>query len=219
MKPPSIAVFALLLTVCSGYAGTELLYEEDFELPDVPAYAEGTVPVGWVKANQGFGSGRHGLTDESSGDFISPDPTNNHQAITFRYTNSGCTTGEGEIGQLVLETTYTVTFDAATDFGRPGVDTAYDVQFMVMTNGTPRNDRRSTPPGAFVLASRSGNAPSDGSYTNLTITYTPHLTNDVGKVGMDLTIRLKGVTGSCCIDNVRFYWVAPPPKGTVLRVK
>ena len=200
-------------------AGTELLYEEDFEAPDVASYSEGTLPSGWVKATQGFGSGRVGLTDEASGDFISPDTNNNHQAIAFRYTNSGATTDDDEIGKMVLETTYTVTFDAATDFGRPGTDTSYNVRFMVMTNGSLRSNCQVDPAGSFLLASKSGNAPSDGSYTNLTITYTPDLTNDVGKVDMDLTVRLIGSTGGCCIDNVTVSWVAPPPAGTVLVIR
>lgn len=213
---PSAVLIAFLLTGALEAAETQELFNADMEAPDVASYSVGTLPAGWIKATGGSGSGRVGLTDEASGDFTSPDPASNHQAIAFRYTNSGMTTDDGEIGEFALGTVYTITFDTTADFGRSGnTDTVYNVYFMVFSNGVTRTDCRSTPAGAKLLASRGGNAPTDGSFANISFTYTPHLTNDVGWVGEDVTVRLRGQTSAACIDNVTVSWIPPPQAGTI----
>lgn len=81
-------IIGIILSILINIANSsELLFYEDMELPDIAVYSEGTRPTGWIGATGGFGATRHGLTDESTGDFISSDPSTNHQSIAFRYTN------------------------------------------------------------------------------------------------------------------------------------
>jgi hypothetical protein len=204
----------------------EILFFEDMELPDVAAmtnYSQGAIPDGWIGANTGFGSGSWGLIDYSGGtNFVSPDPSTNQQAMAFHYENAGMTTAEGVIGEFFLETTYTLEFDVYDDLSLLGANkynTNYLVRLMVMTNGTDRTNCQSTPAGAFVLATSTGQLP-DSSPLHLTMSYTPHLTNDLDKVGMDLTVRIGKMPGPfACIDNVSVKWIAPPPKGTVISLR
>jgi hypothetical protein len=111
----------------------------------------------WVRANQGFGATRCGLVDESAGAFADPA---GEQAFAFRYTNSGLTTAFGVIGSLTAGTTYTVSFDVVADTAA----TPYNMQFVTFNGAGTRNDIRSDSFVSKVLASRSGNAPGDGSY-------------------------------------------------------
>ena len=110
---PAVAVAAtcMLLQIVSASAlPADVLFQEDFENPDVPSYSQGITPDIWVRAAAGYGSGDHGMTDKSGGDFAAP--SGNEQAYAFRYTNSGITTKEKALGSpLAFGGGYEVSFD------------------------------------------------------------------------------------------------------------
>jgi hypothetical protein len=149
----------------------------------------------WVRATQGFGASRCGLVDESAGAFTDPV---GQQAFAFRYTNSGLTTAFGVIGNLTAGTTYTVSFDVVADT----VATPYNMQFVTFNGGGTRNDVRSDSFVSKVLASRSGNAPGDGSYQTVSFQFTPDPVLHAAVIGQDLALRFKGATTSASIDNI-----------------
>ncbi len=154
-------------------------------------------PELWVFANQGFGSDRQGLVDESHGDFTDPV---GEQAYAFRYTNSGLTTAAGVIGPALAGVTYTVTFDVVED-GHNNA-TPYDVG-LVTFNGGARNDMRPLGKNTTkVLATASGNAPAGGAYAPVSFSYTVDPIADASIIGHDLAIQLDGATTSAIIDNV-----------------
>jgi hypothetical protein len=162
----------------------------------------------WVRANQGFGASRCGLVDESAGAFADPA---GEQAFAFRYTNSGLTTAFGVIGSLTAGTTYTVSFDVVADTAA----TPYNMQFVTFNGAGTRNDIRSDSFVSKVLASRSGNAPGDGSYQTVSIQFTPDAVLDAAVIGHDLAIRFKGATTSANIDNVSVTTIGPAGPGPV----
>jgi hypothetical protein len=162
----------------------------------------------WVRANQGFGATRCGLVDESAGAFADPA---GEQAFAFRYTNSGLTTAFGVIGSLTAGTTYTVSFDVVADTAA----TPYNMQFVTFNGAGTRNDIRSDSFVSKVLASRSGNAPGDGSYQTVSIQFTPDAVLDAAVIGHDLAIRFKGATTSANIDNVSVTTIGPDGPGPV----
>lgn len=190
MKRLLIAMMLLVTQV----VGQVVLFTEDFETPVVPTgYAEGTTPSAWVRASVGFNSNRHGINRIGDG-----------QVYTFRYTNSGITTDDGEIGTIDLNfATYEVSFDVMQD--RTSAEIPYVVNLFAAPLGIPKNDCSGgflTPAGSIELTRTSGNAPSDGSTNRVTMTYqtNPYMTN---LDGYDLGIRIFGATTSANIDNVR----------------
>ncbi len=190
------------------------LFVEDFEFPVVSGYDEQPpTPAGWVSAAQGFGSGRHGLNNKDGGDFTAP--AGNDQVICFRYTNSGITTGEGVIGPLIGDATYTVTFDVVAD--NPNTTaTPYTVRLIAFGPGAARDDCRSTPAGSTILASSTGNAQTNGSWTtSITITFYADPTTYAAELGNDLGIRMIGNSNTANIDNVKVMDDIPPA-GTVV---
>jgi autotransporter-associated beta strand protein len=201
---------AALLLVCAMTQSSraQLIYSEDFESPVVTGYAQGTDPSGWTGATQGFGATRRGLDNKDGGDFTAPD--GNDQVYAFRYTNSGMTTDQGTIGVLEANTTYVIQFDVVWDLSQDSptytsnTGLSYNVQFMSFSNSVARNDCRSTPSGAIVFASTTGNAPNDGSFETVSFSFRPTASED-GWLGEDLAIRLKGSTTSAGIDNIRVY--------------
>ncbi len=181
-----------------------LVFSEDFESPDVDANAgdgqtSKTLPDNgnWVGASQGFNATHRGITDKAGGDFAAQDP--NMQAFAFRYTNSGLTTAEGVIGALAAGITYTVSADVVQDGG--GSDgTAYSIQLIAFPAGVARNDCRDAPAGSTVLATKTGNAPGDGSWLTVDFDYTAEAGS--AGIGNDVGIRFIGATSSAIIDNV-----------------
>lgn len=203
----SVVTGTLLLATTS--ANAVLVFSDNFELPNVgttgytttngvPGTSAQRDTTKWVGANQGFGATANGIIDEGTGWFSDP---NGEQAYAFRYTNSGVTSAEGAIGALMAGT-YNLTFDVVRDAipGDPTVATPYSVQLIAFNSGVARNDVRSTPAGATVLASRSGNALTDFSWStvSLQLNVLPGNLN----IGRDLAIRFIGATSSAIIDDV-----------------
>lgn len=181
----------------------ETLFYEDFEDPSGVATnavnTSGQTPTNWVRATAGFGASRHGLIDRLTSTYSPDDPTND-QAYAFRYTNSGITTAEGVIGTLQANVTYQVSFDVVMDNGSGNLN--YIAQFLSFPPATSRNDVRSTPAGANLLASTSGSALGDGSITKVVFEYTVDPATDAGSIGDDITLRFRGATFSATIDEV-----------------
>jgi hypothetical protein len=178
-------------------AAETVVFSEDFENPDAVGYAEGTTPGSWVRAANGFGSNRHGLNDESTGEFTDPVGA---QAYSFRYTNSGITTDVGVIGSLTSGTTYEVSFDVVVDGSNSGDN--YTVA-LVTFDGAARDDVRGGGAGngaTSLLNSASGNY-SGTTYQNVTFSYTADGTESA--LGQDLAVRIFGQSTSANIDNVR----------------
>lgn len=204
------------LAIYASSANAVIIFAEDFEsvedgfypvladdpgaAPDVTAAQSDGNTSGafdsnyWVKANQGFGSGRQGLVDEDHGDFTDPA---GKQAYAFRYTNSGLTTVEGLIGTLAAGNTYIVSFDVVLD-GHNST-TPYRVS-LVTFDGAARNDVRNNTGATATLASANGDATGDGLYTTVTFSYTSDGTESV--LGHDVALRIFGATSSAIIDNV-----------------
>ncbi len=213
MKPHTeftalVAVAMLLALVAPARA--VIVFTEDFETPDVAGYSQGTTPSGWVRASVGYRSSYHGITDKASGDFSAPDP--NHQAYAFRYTNSGIATAEGVLSGtdgLLPTSTYTLSFDVTKDYGslgsppKPGLP--YKADLVAVPAGASRTDMRGStiPPGSSLLASTSGNAPSDGSFANAGLAFTPDASHS-SVLGYDVGVIFRGATDSAIIDNVSF---------------
>ncbi len=182
-----------------------LLFEDGFETPDVTVAQSGSTGTGgtskiadtskWVRASQGHGSGANGIEDEGAGRFTDPV---GEQAYRFAYTNSGVTTAHQVIGPLVAGTTYTVSFDVVADAGA----TPYNMKFLTFDGAGTRNDVRSDSFASKVLVTRSGDAPGDGSYQNVSFSFTPDPVADAAVLGHDLAIRFRGATTSANIDNV-----------------
>jgi hypothetical protein len=178
------------------------LFSEDFESPSTPtAYSEGTLPSNgnWVKATEGYGATKHGITDKAGGDFSAADP--NHQAYAFRYTNSGFTSAVDALADLTAGATYRISFDVVRDSGA-GAGTPYRAQLIAFGSGDARNDCRSTPAGSLLLKDVSGSATSDGLFTRVAFTYTTGDIVDNGHLNSDLGLRFVGGTTSAIIDNI-----------------
>ena len=215
-----------LLTLClfigAEPAVADLVFSEDFEDPKVSGYVQGSKPVPWVKANQGYNASFHGLVNKDGRDFSDPD-SNNEQGYSMRYTNTGLTTAEGVIDSLQAGGTYTVTFDAVMNNNRGG--TFYRVQLIAFGEGDLRNDARSVPNNSVLLAETAGNVPADGNFYSYLFELTTDAATHAAAVGKDIGIRLVGQTESAIIDNVTLnvdfpYLVAPEyfsivPAGTV----
>jgi autotransporter-associated beta strand protein len=206
ISPPltALAVAAttlLLQSVSASSLPADVLFFENFENPDVPSYSQGITPDIWVRAAMGFGSGDHGMTDKSGGDFSSP--AGNEQAYALRYTNSGITTKEFALGPpLVFGGGYEVSFDVVKDNSNAG--RAYNVRLIAFGAGAVRNDCRSIPTGSTQLATATGNAPADGSIATVTFTFFPSVTTHSAEFGKDPGIRVIGSVSSAIIDNIRF---------------
>ena len=190
-----------ILGLAAASANAAIVFYEDFESPLVNGYAEGTTPPSkWVRGAQGYGGGSHGLDNKNGGDFNAP--FGNDQAYAFRYTNSGLTTAEGVVCDLVGNVTYTVSFDVVKDgvsvFGTPALP--YTVQLIAFAPGVARDDCRSTPAGSAVLASAGGNAPADGSWATVTFSY--RTDNGSEYLFYDLGVRRLGASDSATMDNV-----------------
>ena len=194
----SFIFISLLGASFSAYGG--VVFFEDFESPEVSGYVQGSVPPGWVKANQGFNSTYHGMVNKDSGHFTAPDP--NDQAYAFRYTNSGVTTAEGTLDFLQANGTYKVTFDVVMNNETSG--TSYNAELIAFGAGDPRNDCRSAPANSTVLASATGNAPSDGTWQTVTFSFIADAVTHAAELNKDLGIRFRGATGACIVDNVKF---------------
>jgi hypothetical protein len=168
----------------------------------------GAVPAGWIGTNNssGFGWDRRGIVDESHGDFTDPV---GEQAFATRYTNSGLTSAEGEIGVLAADTTYIVSFDVVLD-GHNNT-TPYNVGLVVFDTGANRGDTNPFADKTLgVLASASGNAPGNGRYATVTFAYTTDSIADAALIGKDLAVRIGGATSSAIIDNIKVISAATP---------
>lgn len=162
------AILTALVIACAATLSADVLFLENFENPDVPSDSQGITLDRWVRATLGYGSGCHGLTDKSGGDFAVP--SGNNQAYAFRYSNSGITTAEKVLGSpLAFGGGYEVSFDVVKNNSNAGL--GYNVRLIVFGAGAARNDCRGTPTGSTALVSVSGNAPADGSIATVTFTF------------------------------------------------
>lgn len=184
-----------------------LLFQETFESPVVVGYDEQPpIPTGWVGANQGFGSNRHGLNNKTSGDWASSQE-NNQQTYSFKYTNSGLCTAAGVIGTIdINRVKYTVTMDFGYDKAiSGGVASGFFKAWLVaIPPGFDRQDFRSGVPWDGIdLVTLTGTVANDNELHRYTGSYTTDPVTDAGKVGYDLAIACLGATASAVWDNVR----------------
>ncbi len=223
------------LVLSAASSGAAIVFQDNFEpgvasnamslqgsgtTPDVSTYtAANTSTVVnstlWVRSNQGFGSNRSGLVDESenSGNSFT-DPTGT-QAYTGRYTsNTGISSASGTIGSLATGQTITVTFSAVTD----GLTAGNDIRAaLVLYNGGPYNDFRSEYAGtSAVLANLNVADATTPLYQTFQFSYTvgsPVVDNDgagsgtgttfnPALLGQDIGIRFYNRSGDAIIDNV-----------------
>ncbi len=177
----------------TGVSSVGLVFLEDFEAasgsPDVSAsgssgYTSKQTGSRWVRSATGFGADRHGIVDESSGQFTDPA---GQQAYAFRYTNTAITTGQGRIGALTAGKTYRVSFNVVGDGSSGGG--AYNVSLV-------------TSPSGATLASRSGNY-TGIPYQLVSFTYYSGGISDAALQGQDVAIRVAGATVAAIIDNVQ----------------
>jgi len=186
----------------TGVSTEGMVFFDDFEAPDVNAadslgYTSMKIGPNWVRATNGFGASRHGIVDESSGQFV--DPTG-EQAYAFRYTNSGITLAEGKIDTLTAGNTYRVSFYVVGDGHNNGG--SYAAGLVSFAPGAARTDMTNMGAGtSMVLAQATGNY-SGGSYQLVTLEYTSNGTTDASVQGHDVALRFKGATTSANIDNV-----------------
>lgn len=218
-----IATFATAALLAGLPAHGAIVFSDDFESPDVTgAQSDGNTSgaidtAKWVKANQGFGSGRQGTVDESHGDFTDPV---GEQGYAFRYTNSGITSQTGVIGALTAGETYTVTFDVVLD----GHNNTTPYNAMLVTfNGGNRNDTRGGGTTGTTSTLATVSSPSDGlggnitvntTYQTVTLTYTSDGTE--AELGHDVAVRFIGATSSAIIDNVSVDVLIPEPGSLAL---
>jgi len=207
------------VTLYAQWLQTVVVLTEGFESPSYPiAYEEGVLPDNgnWVGADAIGGGNKgdqHGITDKAGGDFVDPDPEN-HQAYSFRNTDSGITTAETKIGALTADTTYTISFDVipiALNGNKLGTDSK--AQLIAFASGAARNDCRSTPAGSLVLEELAGSVTS-----TVTFEYTTGDIADGAYLGFDLGLRFVGSKTSAIIDNVQVTTSsisAPPVPGPV----
>ena len=189
----------LVTAMIASGANAAVFFYDSFEEPVVEGYAEGTTPALWVRANQGYGSSRHGILNNAAAAY--PTPYGN-QSYAFRYTNSGITTAYGVIGALEAGTTYTISFEVGADQDLSKLP--YTLQLMVFDNDTiARNDCRSTPTGAAVIETVSGSAPEDGSWANVTYEFTADAVDHAAHIGKDFALRFKGASTTANIDYLK----------------
>jgi beta-lactam-binding protein with PASTA domain/methionine-rich copper-binding protein CopC len=191
----------------TGASSVSPVFIDDFEVasgsPNVDAagsLGETTKQASskWVKAVVGFNASFHGIVDESSGQFSDPV---GQQAYAFRYTNSGLTTAQGQIGALTAAKTYRVAFNVVRDGSTNGGP--YSVGLVTFASGASRSDIRTMSAGASkVLASRSGTY-TGNAYQLVVLEYTTNATADAAVLGHDVAIRFQGSSASAIIDNVQ----------------
>ncbi len=178
---------------------SSVLLTETFETPNVTAYTTAVIPTGWV-GTASFNGNQFGLTDKAGGNFSAPDP--NHQAIAFRYTDAAITSTTGRVGTLTQGTTYEVTFDVVRDNSR-ATGLPYNVRLVAFNPSDSRGDKNA----GTTLASRTGNATSDGFFSTLSFQFTAAAGN--AHLGKDLSVRIIGATDASCVDNVIVKTISP----------
>ncbi len=177
-------------------ASDDVIFYESFEAPphdDVVAAVGKSPSQGWIKSNLPGGSGGSaGLHDEVSGQFTTPYGAQ----AAWIYDNSGTmktiytTTTDNLDATLTASTTYTLTFNAASE-SRNGGGAGYGVYLVAGTN---------------VLESATGTpGSSDMSFTNA-IVFTPGPSHP--NLGETLAIRLRKPTGGwsgpyAVFDNIK----------------
>ena len=190
----------------TGVSTAGVVFVEDFEVasgsPDVDAldsigYTSAATGSNWVRATNGFGSGRQGIVVESSGQFV--DPTG-EQAYAFRYTNSGITLAEGLIGALTAGETYRVSFYVVGDGHNNG--DSYGAGLVTFAPGASRTNVTNMGADASMVLAEATGSYSGGSYQLVTVEYTSDGTTDAAVQGHDVALRFDGATTSANIDNV-----------------
>ncbi|MFT6792270.1 MAG: hypothetical protein ACJAR1_000249 [Rubritalea sp.] len=216
-----ITKLALGLTLIAGSANAAIVFTDDFESPDVTAIqsdgnTSGAITTSqWVKATNGFGSNRQGTVDESHGDFTDPV---GEQAYAFRYTNSGITTTLGSIGTLMVNTTYTISFDIVTDGHNTG--TAYTAGLVTFDGAGTRTSINGSVANstASVLKTIGGNS-TGTSYIPVSFSWTTGdaIASGTATLGHDVALRFVGATSTAIIDNVLIDVTSvPEPSSTAL---
>ncbi len=204
----------------SRAADPVVLFNEDFESPDVTGYSQGTTPSGWVRHAGVFGADKHGLIDKDSGHFTGS--ATNDQAYALRYTSSpGITSADGQIEALKAGVPYTVTFQVQQDLGSTNGSGAegdyYDAKFVAYPPGANRALSTGIDTGT-LLDSAFGAVATDGQFHTITMTFTADPVTHAAIIGLDLAVYFSDVwaggnsRSSGVLDNVR---VTRPPGGSV----
>lgn len=171
---------------------------ENFETPEAFGYSQGLTPVGWVRATQGYGAGRHGLSTDH---VENAESTANRQGYAFRYGRTGITTDTGRIGSLVSGATYTVSFDIQRDNANNGLN--YHAQLIAFADGAPRTKATAFSAESTLLAETTGKATEDGQVTRQIIEFTPVEGEHDAEFDKDVALRFRGsFEGNAVIDNI-----------------
>jgi autotransporter-associated beta strand protein len=191
----------------TGVSSVGLAFLDDFEVssgsPDVDAagsLGNTTKQTGpkWVRSTVAFGATNHGIVDESSGQFTDP---GGQQAYAFRYTNTGITTAQGQIGTLTAAKSYRVTFNVVGDGYSNGGP--YSVGLVTFAPAASRADVGAMGNGTSkVLATKSGNF-TGSAYQLVSFEYISDGIADAAVQGHDVAIRLQGASTAAIIDNVQ----------------
>lgn len=203
----------LALSAFAASASATIVFTEDFQTPDVTGYDEGARPSTWVQGFSSYGSNRHGLIDEDSGDFngqSTPLVDDGEQAYAFRYTSSpAIVTTEAAISATIVDgQNITVTFDAVEDLGdNEGSAFKYDVYLFAIESGSTRlNSWGGT--GWTELANLTGSVAAGTTWTTgLTLSYTVG-GGDSAVFGDNIAVGFKdswtgsGGESSALFDNV-----------------
>ncbi|MCH7226974.1 hypothetical protein [Haloferula sp. A504] len=216
----------------AGAASAAVVFTEDFEgygnADDntVATYDQyPPTPTGWVAANTGFNASQSGLNLVGT-----------NTVYSFRYTNSGLTTTDGQIGNLAAGT-YTISFDVLFDNGNASPFSVYLGTFATADDA----DRRDAASGATsdfsaLLARVDGEynagtpawefssggtdndsqAFSNSTATSTTVTFTYISDGTETTAGQDVALRLDGATTTGNIDNVSVDFVAIPEPSAAL---
>ena len=204
-------ILTILLLMPFMVSATEI-FTEDFESPVVtgtpPYFSSPTTYSGspnpftrWLRSDTGFGSGSAGVVI-----------TNGNQQLTLRYTNSGYSTDEGEVGTIDIDSAiYTVSFDIIPRvlLGNTGMN--YKVEFVAYPDGYDRQNFSTDPDLYEELAEVTGTTTTN---RHITIEYTTDATTNAAASGMDLGIRVYGATSQASIDNITVDYV-PYPRSVV----
>lgn len=205
-------ILTILVAVLPLTGQADTLFTEGFESPAVTGYDDKTISLQWVGSNDGFGSDRKGLDEKSSGNWTT-NATSGDQVFSFKYTNTGLTTKDKEIGTIDLfYAKYTVTIEYCADRNVSPqsytslTGTAYDVAFWAISPlDTERNHVRTYDDGldnSTLLAREVSDVSTNGVFETITLTYTTDPILDAGSENFDLAIRLKGQTACASADNI-----------------
>ena len=208
MRKLLYTIFIMLIPVLS--LAQQTIFTEDFESPVVtpnlsyppdyffqdgsgtPYRASPSPYPRWLRSDNGFGNAAAGV--HTNAGFSG-------QKLGLRYTNSGYSTDEGEIGTIDLfYAKYTMTCEVVERVVLSNTGGVYKVQLVAYASGSDRQNFGTSGDvfdGEF-LAEATGTTTSNDT---LTLTYTTDPILDADLEGYDLGIRVDGATSSASYDD------------------